>query len=468
MRAERGRGARAVRRSERKKEVFAERGQACAGKANTRQSGFGPAAVFWREAGETAAYALLGLAARLGIGAVVGVFGRGVEFFSSFGAAHFTLYVWFLPLAGLFTVFMLRKWGKRGIGMAAAFRASRGEEKNFPLRNAVFQFAGTWSAHLFCASVGREGAAMQIGAAIGGGIGRTVRLHGADTILIVAGMAAGFSALFGTPVCALFFALEVTVVGGIRLRALTASAFASFAAYSASRLCGLAGEAFSVAVPQFALASLPALAAVGAACGLAGLVFCVLRKASGRFFRFAVKNSYVRVAAAGILLACLLYLTQGRYAGLGTNLVHAAFTGEKVYAFDWIVKILFTAVTLSVGFMGGEVTTFFAAGACLGASLGGMLGLDPAFAAALGYAAVFGAATNTLFAPVFLCVEVFGGAILPQAAVVCIVAYLFNFGHSVYNQRVREDIVWHVVRRIGVQRKELPLRGKLGAFPVLP
>ena len=85
-----------------------------------------------------------------------------------------------------------------------------------------------------------------------------------------------------------------------------------------------------------------------------------------------------------------------------------------------------------------------------------------------GYAAVFGAATNTLFAPVFLCVEVFGGAILPQAAVVCIVAYLFNFGHSVYNQRVREDIVWHVVRRIGVQRKELPLRGKLGAFPVLP
>lgn len=431
----------------------------------------GGARRFGMHVGEVAAYALAGTAAGLFIGAAVGIFGFGVEYFSGLGASHFSLYVWFLPLAGLFSVFMLRRFGgKGGIGMGAAFRASRGEEKGFPLRNALFQYAGTWSAHLFCASVGREGAAIQIGAAIGGELGRTLRLRGADKILIVAGMAAGFSALFGTPVCALFFALEVTVVGGVRMRALTASAFASFSAYFLSRLCG--GEeslSLAVEVPAFTVASLPALVAVGAACGIAGLLFCVLRKAASRFFRFSVKNAYLRVAAAGVLLSCLLFLTRGRYAGLGTNLVGIALSGGNVYAFDWIVKILFTAVTLSVGFLGGEVTTFFAAGACLGAALGAPLGMDPAFAACLGYAAVFGAATNTLLAPILLCAEVFGVSLLPQAAVVCVMAYLFNFGHSVYNQRIREDIVLHFVRSIGMRREELPLQGKLyGRNPLLP
>ncbi len=415
---------------------------------------------FLSSVGETAVYAMLGLAVGLAVGAVVGIFGKGVEFFTDFGIAHFDLYVWFLPAVGILTVAMGKLWGKDGIGMAAAFRASRGEEEGFPLRNALFQFAGTWSAHLFCASVGREGAAIQIGAAIGNGIGRTIPMRGADRNLIVAGMAAGFSALFGTPVCALVFVLEVTVVGGIRLRALTASAVSSFTAYFVAGLCGLShSEPVIGNIPSFSLSIIPSLFAIGVCFGLTGLLFCVIRKSAGLFFRSAIKNPYVRVAAAGILLSCLLWLTSGRYSGLGTNLIEAALTGEKVYAFDWLVKILFTAVTLSVGFLGGEVTTFFAAGACLGAVLGNTFGLSPELAACLGYAAVFGAATNTLFAPIFLCCEIFGGDLIVHATIVCIVAYLFNFGHSVYNQtRIREDIVTRVVRRIGTKSSDLPLK----------
>lgn len=411
---------------------------------------------------EVAVFALLGCAVGLAVGAVVGIFGRGVEYFSSLGASHFSLYVWFLPLAGLATVCMLKKFGGGGIGMAAAFRASRGETDGFALRNAFFQFAGTWSAHLFCASVGREGAAIQIGAAIGCGIGKTVPVKDAVTNLIVAGMAAGFSALFATPVCALVFALEVTVVGGVRLRALAASSVSSFTAFFTARLCGLSHGFLPVPeVAQFALSSVLPLLALGIACGLAGFSFCVIRKFSAVFFRRAAPNPYVRVAAAGILLSCLLYLTGGRYSGLGTNLIGFAFSGSGVYAFDWIVKILFTAVTLAVGFLGGEVTTFFAAGACLGSAVGSLLGIDPVLAACLGYAAVFGAATNTLFAPVLLCVESFGGALLPHAALVCITAYFFNFGHSVYNQRVREDVVVRTVRRMRVQNGILPLPKRL-------
>ena len=121
---------------------------------------------------------------------------------------------------------------------------------------------------------------------------------------------------------------------------------------------------------------------------------------------------------------------------------------------DFVLKMAFTAAFLSAGFLGGEVTTFFAAGACLGCCLGGFLGIPAELAACIGYAAVFGAATNTLIAPVFLCVELFGGGILPYAAVCCVAAYLCNFGHSVYDQRVREDIVR---RALGGLRKQRPL-----------
>lgn len=368
-------------------------------------------------AAEQLLYALLGILSGTGIGVAVGIFGRGVEFFSSFGAARFSLYVWFLPAVGALTAAMLRRWGRGGIGMGAAFRASRGQG-TFPLRNAVFQFAGTWSAHLFCASVGREGAAMPA----------TSRMRGA-------------------PACAVCFALEVTVVGGMRLRALTASAFASFAAYFAASLCG--GAVFSPQVActlSLTVSTVLRVFALGAACGIAGLLFCLARKYASLFFSAALPDPVLRALLAGALLSCLLFLTGGRYAGLGTNLVQAALNGDAVFFYDWLVKILFTAVTLSVGFLGGEVTTFFAAGACLGSVLGTVLGLPPAVCACIGYAAVFGAATNTLFAPVFLCAEVFGGEYLPFAAVACIAAYLFNFGHSVYDQRVREGVAGRLFR----------------------
>lgn len=410
-------------------------------------------------AAEPVYYALLGTIVGLAVGAVIVLFGLGLNFCVAYGAAHFSLYVWFLPAVGVLTVAMLRRFGRGGIGMAAAFRASRGEEPGFPLRNAVFQFAGAWGAHLFCASVGREGAGIQIGAAVGGGIGARVPLAGADKILLVAGMAAGFSALFGTPVCALFFALEVTIVGALRLRALIAAGFSSFAAYLLALSCGFlqAAEGAEIAAEP-GVSLFLRIAVLGAACGLAGLLFCLLRRAFSRFFG-ACRNAYLRAAAAGLLLAALLVLSGGRYSGLGTNLIGMALAGEAA-PYDFILKMLFTAAFLSVGFLGGEVTTFFAAGACLGCCLGGALGIPPALAACLGYAALFGAATNTLIAPVFLCVELFGGGLLPYAAVCCVAAYLCNFGHSVYDQRVREDVVRRAVLRLR-KRRRLPLPQRL-------
>ena len=172
-------------------------------------------------------------------------------------------------------------------------------------------------------------------------------------------------------------------------------------------------------------------------------------------------NRFVRVAAAGLLLAALLYLSGGRYSGLGTNLIDAAFAGGSVW-YDCLVKLLFTAAFLSVGFVGGEVTTLFAAGACLGASAGGLLGIPVQAAVCLGYVAVFGAATNTLLAPAIIGCELFGGASLPFMAVVCLAAYLFNFGRSVYNQKVQETVGEAVAAGIRRRKKTLlPLPRRL-------
>lgn len=403
-------------------------------------------------------YALLGTAVGLGVGAAGGIFGRGVDFFSSFGAEHFSLYVWFLPAVGILTAAMLRRWGNAATDMRGVFQVSRGEQERFPLRSAFFQYAGAWTAHLFCASVGREGAGIQIGAAIGCNVGRRIPVKNADKILLVAGMAAGFSALFGTPACALFFALEVTIVGGLHLRALIASFFASYAAYFASGLCGLthfAAEFVLDSALTFPL--ILRLFALGAACGLAGFFFCISRKFIGKFFRAAIKNATVRAFLGAALLACLLYLSQGRYIGLGTNLIGFAVSGGEVYWYDWFVKMLFTAAFLSAGFLGGEVTTLFAAGACLGSVLGGVLGLPAQAAACLGYAAVFGAATNTVIAPVLLGCELFGADALPYMAVVCVTAYIFNFGKSVYDQKVREDIAAKILYRLQKKPRLLSL-----------
>ena len=136
----------------------------------------------------------------------------------------------------------------------------------------------------------------------------------------------------------------------------------------------------------------------------------------------------------GVDLSPVLYLLyRGRYCGLGTNLINASLAGEPIYAWDWALKLALTVLTLSAGFQGGEVTPLFSIGASLGAALAGLLGLPAAFRAALGYAAVFGSATNTLLAPALIGAEVFGWAAAPHFFAVCALSYAVNGGRPIYS-----------------------------------
>ena len=139
-----------------------------------------------------------------------------------------------------------------------------------------------------------------------------------------------------------------------------------------------------------------------------------------------------------IPLAVFLFLAwNGRYCGLGTNLIAQAFSGGELYMFDWILKLLFTVLTLSIGFQGGEVTPLFSIGASLGFVLGSLAGLPPMVCAALGYAAVFGSATNTLLAPVLIGMEVFGVENGLAFFAVCLVAFLVNGRRCIYTAQKR-------------------------------
>lgn len=375
------------------------------------------------------------------IGAIDAIFGRALLAIGSFRDAHLIFLLPFLALAGLAIAFCYKTWGKNtSRGMSLVFDVGHGREESISLRLVPLIMGGTWITHLFGGSAGREGVAVQIGATVSHWIGRKLPFkHPGNTFLLI-GMAAGFAGLFRTPLAATVFALEVLVAGRLEYRALFPALIASLVASATSGALGL--EKFEVALT--ATVSLDAtgitrLAILGVVFGIVGGAFAwCLAHAKTLAGRLA-PNPYVRIGVIGVTLSILLFaLWQGRYCGLGTNLISAAFAnGATIYSWDWIAKFILTIVTLAAGYQGGEVTPLFSIGASLGVAISGLVGIDPLLCAALGYAATFGGATNMLLAPIFIGCEVFGFSYLPAFFIVCTVAYLFNMDKSIYTLQER-------------------------------
>ena len=384
-------------------------------------------------------------AAAIPIGLIVGVidavFGRTLLAIGSFRDAHLALLLPFLALAGLAIVFCYKKWGKNtGCGMSLVFDVGHGREESISLRLVPLIMGGTWATHLFGGSAGREGVAVQIGATVSHWIGRKLPFkHPGNTFLLI-GMAAGFAGLFRTPLAATVFALEVLVAGRLEYRALFPALIASLVASATSGALGL--EKFEVALTATAAldaTGIARFAILGVVFGIVGGAFAwCLAHAKTLAGRLA-PNPYIRIGVIGAALSILLFvLWQGRYCGLGTNLISSAFAnGATIYSWDWIAKFILTIVTLAAGYQGGEVTPLFSIGASLGVAISGLVGIDPLLCAALGYAATFGGATNTLLAPIFIGCEVFGFSYLPAFFIVCAVAYLFNMDKSIYTLQER-------------------------------
>ncbi len=384
-----------------------------------------------------AVLAICGIPIGIAVGAICALFGRALLAITDFRDTHPWQLIPFLALAGIAIAWAYRRFGKNtGRGMGLVFDVGHGAEPEIPLRLVPLIMGGTWLTHLFGGSAGREGVAVQIGATLSHWVGRKLSIRDAGNAFLVCGMAAGFAGLFRTPLAACVFALEVLVAGRLEYRALACSLTASFAASMTSGALGL--EKFEVPIAE-ALAitpiSLAQLAIAGLAFGLVGGAFAWCLAAAKRQ-ALRIENPLVRIAVIGAALSItLLALWQGRYAGLGTNLISSALAGDGgagIFAWDWACKFALTIATLAAGFQGGEVTPLFSIGASLGVVLAGVLGLPVELVAALGYAAVFGGATNTLLAPILIGGEVFGFANLPAFFVVCAVGYLVNGNRSIY------------------------------------
>ena len=399
-------------------------------------------------------------------GALTAGFGRVLLWIGTFRTEHLISCVPFLPIAGVCMVWIYQKYGRESSqGMSLIFDAADGTAKRIPLRLIPLLIGSTWLTHLCGGSAGREGVAVQLGAAemcqprahlCGGSAGRegvAVQLGAAVShtigsripwfrsipdavpILTIAGMAAGFSGLFHAPLAAVCFALEVLAIGKLEYRALLPAAIAAVTANGISVALGL--ETFQVALPEagFAPLSVPVLL-LGISSGIVGGIFTLLLKQGKIYAAKLLPNPVIRIALCGSVLAMFLLLSgHGRYAGLGTDLIALACDGGTIYWFDFLCKLLFTVCTLAIGFQGGEVTPLFAIGACLGAALAPLFGISPVFAAALCYAAVFGSASNTWLAPICIGTEVFGFAYLPYFAVVCTVSRLCNGNRSMYGRQ---------------------------------
>ena len=385
------------------------------------------------------------LAAAVGLvcGGVGTAFHLSVEAVTELRGEHGWI-LWLLPLAGLVIVALYKGTRCEGMGTNNVIRAVQSGEAVSPLLVPAI-FLGTVLTHLCGGSAGREGAALQMGGSIGYNVGRLFHLSDHDRrTATVCGMAAFFSALFGTPLAATLFAMMVEDVGLTFSVAFVPGFLAALVAYGVSLACGISPT-------RFALANAPALTAdavlkvmvLGAACAVVSRLFCGLLHFTEHELPKRLPNPWVRAAVGGIAVVALSYLMGvGRYNGAGMGVIAAAVEQGEALPWDFLCKALLTAVTLASGFKGGEVVPSFYIGATFGCAVGPLLGLPAGFSAAVGLVAVFCGATNTLIPSILMAYELFQGEGLELVALGCGVCYMLSGYHGLYSSQTFVTEKW--------------------------
>jgi H+/Cl- antiporter ClcA len=387
------------------------------------------------------------------IGVVVGVIGalfhHAIEWGTELRGEHGWL-LYLLPVAGLVIVASYRITGMADDKGTEFILSSVRDNKPLRIRTAPLIFLGTVLTHLTGGSAGREGAALQLGGTISSTLGRLVKLDEKDErVITMCGMAAGFSALFGTPLAAAVFAMEVVSVGVMYYAAAVPCVLAALVAQMVAGVLQVTPTAFSLAaVPDLTPLSLVQIVALGAGCACVAVLFCWVMHKTPAVYGRITQNPYLRVALGGVVVVLLSLLVGRDYNGAGMNIIEKALNGDaKPYAF--LLKILLTAITLGAGFKGGEIVPAFFAGATFGCVVGAILGLPAGFAAAVGMVAVFCGVTNCPMTSILLAYELFGGVGLPLFALGCVVAYMLSGYSGLYHA---QKIVYSKLRPEFVDR----------------
>lgn len=379
------------------------------------------------------------------VGAVCGLIGTAFHYTIHFAGElreSNPLLIYLLPVGGMAIVLLYYIMKHQvTLGTDRLF-SSIHKRQPVPFAMAPLIYIGTFITHLLGGSAGREGAALQLGGSIASRIGILLKLKENESrTLALMGMGALFSALFGTPIAAAVFVMEVLALGHMVYSSMVPCMIASMSAYGVSLLLGVGGETYTIAAaPAFSAVPLMQTAALAVLCAFVSIAFCgIMHLANGTAARY-LKNPYLRAAVGGtaILLLTLAVGTHD-YNGAGGHVIARAIEQGLARPWDFALKFIFTAITLSCGFKGGEIVPTFFVGATLGCVVGPLIGMDAGFASAIALIALFCGNTNCPIASLFLAIELFGGAAIPFFALTCAITYMLSGNVSLYHNQLIAD-----------------------------
>ena len=372
------------------------------------------------------------------VGGVVGLIGTGFYYTLYYATELRTAHPWiilFLPVAGIVIVgaYKLSRDDK-DTGTNLVISAIHSGDY-IPLRMAPLIYVSTALTHLCGGSAGREGAALQLGGSIGNALGRLFRFDEKDKhVMVMCGMSAAFSALFGTPMAAAIFSMEVVSVGIMHYSALVPCVISALVARGIASEMSVEKEEFILdVIPKFSPLSAVEIAGLAILCAIISILFCIVMHKTGEYYKKLFKNPYLRVAVGGVIVVLLTILIGNQsYNGAGMNLVALSVAGNaKPWTF--LLKVLLTALTLGAGYKGGEIVPSFATGAAFGCLFGNILGFSPSLCAAVGMISVFCGVTNCPITALLISFELFGYEPMPYFLLAVALSYMCSGYTGLYH-----------------------------------
>ncbi|MCI1930700.1 MAG: chloride channel protein [Clostridia bacterium] len=365
------------------------------------------------------------------VGVVVGLvstaFHYAVGFVTTYRMQH-SIIILLLPLGGIFIVWLYKILGaENDQGTNFVLVSCRGKEK-VPLRTTLLIFVSTVVTHMFGGSSGREGAALQLGSSLSDTIGTVFKFDEEDmNVMSMCGMAAAFSALFGTPVTSAVLSIEIVSIGVMHFSALVPCIVAAVTGWMVAKNFGVLPTAYKINdICELDVDNICRVLILAVLCAFVSMLFCFIMKRVAGLYKKYIENKYLRAIAGGaIIIVFTLIAGTKDYNGAGMDIIARSFTGSiPIYVF--LIKIIFTAFTLGAGFKGGEIVPAFYTGATFGNAISGLFGIDPSFGAGIGLVSIFCGVTNCPVTALILSIELFGSEGLPFFASACAVSYMLS------------------------------------------
>lgn len=374
------------------------------------------------------------------VGIIVGLCGTAFYFGMSLVTVVRTQNPWlifFLPIGGLAIVALYHMLhDEKDTGTNLVLSAIHSDDE-LPFRMAPLIFISTLITHLLGGSAGREGAALQMGGSLGNTLGKLFHFDEKDKhVMIMCGMSAAFSALFGTPMAAAIFPMEVVSVGVMYYAALVPCVISSLIAHGIAYSFGVSNEMFLITdIPAFSVGNSVRISILAVLCALVSILFCVALHESEHLYKKFFQNPYLRVFVGGcIVLFLTLLVGNQNYNGTGINIIAQCIDGS-VRPEAFLLKIIFTACTLGAGYKGGEIVPSFFIGAAFGCLFGLAFGFSPTLCTAVGMTAVFCGVTNCPISSLLISFELFGYDGMPYFLLSVALSYMLSGYFGLYRSQ---------------------------------